>query len=143
MIPISKSLLIAAGIQLSCQLYKLIACSLRDRRFGPEYFITAGGFPSSHSAFVAALATAVGLQSGFSGDAFAVAAVFGAIVIYDAIRLRGAVEKHARLLNMLTKKYYPEEHQNLREMIGHKPGEVVAGVLIGGGLSAILSALTR
>jgi acid phosphatase family membrane protein YuiD len=143
MSPISKSLLIAAGIQISCQLYKLIAYSLRDRRLRFEHLITAGGFPSSHSAFVTALATAVGFNSGPASDAFAIAFVFGAIVIYDAIRLRGAVEKHARLLNVLTKKYHPEEYQNLREMIGHKPSEVITGVLIGGGLSAIISMLWR
>jgi uncharacterized protein len=140
--PISKSLLIAVSIQLSCQLFKLIAYSIRDRRLKLEHLITAGGFPSSHSAFVTALATAVGFNSGPAGDVFALAVVLGAIVIYDAMRLRGAVENHARLLNELTRKHHPAEHRNLREMIGHKPGEVLAGILIGGGLAGLISSLT-
>jgi len=139
MSPISKSLLTAVAIQLSCQLFKLIAYSIRDRRLKFEHLITAGGFPSSHSAFVTALAVAVGFHSGPLSDSFAISFVFGAIVIYDAIRLRGAVEDHARLLNELTAKHHPAEHRNLREMIGHKPAEVVAGMLIGGGAAAAAS----
>ena len=34
-----------------------------------------GGMPSAHSAFVAAVAVAVGVSTGFASDVFAVAAV--------------------------------------------------------------------
>ena len=43
MIGIAKSLVIAALVQLACQAFKLIYYSIRDRRFTPRYFVTAGG----------------------------------------------------------------------------------------------------
>jgi acid phosphatase family membrane protein YuiD len=86
----------------------------------------------------------VGLRSGFFSDIFAVCFVFGAIVIYDAYRLRGAVEKHAKLLNRLTARHFPGEHENLSEMVGHSLPEIVSGIF-GGGLFAwaVMTVFTR
>ena len=133
------SLAIAVVVQLSCQLFKFVYYSMRDRRVSPKYFVTAGGIPSAHTAFVTALAVSVGIRAGFSSDLFAVAAVFGAIVIYDAFRLRGHVQHHAKVINRHVLAGTDEEP--VSEMVGHSISEIVAGLIIGGGLSALVTLL--
>ncbi len=134
------TLLTAAAVQVSCQLFKVVLYSLRDGVFSPQYFVTAGGIPSSHSAFVTALLIAVGIRNGFNTDIFAVTFVFASIVIYDSFRLRGHVEKQARRINsMLRRLGYADEP--LSEMIGHSLAEIAAGIIYGGTVSAALTLL--
>ncbi len=131
-----RSLLVAVAIQLGCQLYKVVFHSVREGRLRPGWLVSAGGMPSAHSALVTALAVSVGLRSGFGSELFAVVAVFGAIVIFDALRLRGAVGEHARLLNRLLA-LHPQlpAPAPLQEAIGHTPAEIAAGIVVGGGLA--------
>jgi len=135
---ISPLLLASAGIQIACQLFKVVYYSLQEGKFNGWYFFSAGGIPSAHAAFVSSLTTGIGLRSGFDSDLFAVSFVFTAIVIYDAFRLRGAVERHAKLLNRITSLYHPKEYEGLNERIGHSLGEILSGILIGGGLMLLL-----
>jgi uncharacterized protein len=123
------SLLTAVGVQVLCQLFKVALYSARGRRLALSWFVSAGGMPSAHSAFVTSLAVSVGLWSGFASDLFAVACVFSIITIYDAWRLRGAVEHHARILARLA----PAEEVNQR--LGHSLPEIAAGIAAGGGLA--------
>ena len=137
-------LLTAASAQILCQLFKLVFYSIREGRLAPRYFVSPGGIPSAHSAFVTALSVAAGMHSGFLSDIFAVCFVFSAIVIYDAFRLRGAVEKHAKLLNRLTAKHFPDEHRGLSEMVGHSLPEIFTGIAAGGIFSyTVMSLLIR
>ena len=130
-------LITAASAQVLCQIFKFFLYSIQKKRLSFNYLTSPGGFPSAHSAFVTALSVAVGLNNGFQSDIFAVCCVFAAIVIYDAYRLRGAVEKHAKLFNHLTIQHFPEEHKNLSEMVGHSIPEIISGILAGGFFSYI------
>ena len=60
-------------------------------------------------------------------------------MIYDAFRLRGHVQHHAKIIN----KYVLAEtdEQPLSEMVGHSLSEIVAGMAFGGGLSALVTLL--
>jgi acid phosphatase family membrane protein YuiD len=126
------ALLTAGCAQILCQTFKLAFYSLKEGRFAPKYFVSPGGIPSAHSAFVTALSVAAGMRSGFFSDIFAACFVFSTIVIYDAFRLRGAVGEHAKLLNSLTAKHFPGEHKNLSEMVGHSLKEIFTGIAAGG-----------
>ncbi len=131
--PLPLSLLTAVVVQLACQAFKVVLYSVRERRLALSWFISAGGMPSAHSAFVTALTVSVGLWSGFSSDVFAVACVFSIITIYDAWRLRGAVEHHARLLARLS----PRRGEPINQRLGHSLPEIAAGIACGGGLAAV------
>jgi acid phosphatase family membrane protein YuiD len=90
--------------------------------------------PSSHSAVVVALATRIGVETGLSSVQFALAAVFAAVVMYDAAGVRRAVSIQARLLNRMLEELVEAQHfneQRLRELIGHTPFEVFVGGLVG------------
>ncbi len=135
------SLLAAVAIQLACQAFKVVLYSVRERRLALSWFVSAGGMPSAHTAFVTALAVSVGLWSGFASDLFAVAAVFSIITIYDAWRLRGAVAHHARLLRLLVAALpkaarREAEPDRINQRLGHTFAEIVAGIVCGGALAA-------
>lgn len=135
----ATSLLVALGVQVLCQLFKFVAYSIKDRRVSPGYFVTAGGMPSAHSAFVTALTTAVALRSGIDSDIFAVSFVFAAIVAYDAFRLRGHVQEHARRINRLQAQVLSSESADgstnggepVSEMVGHSLSEIAVGIVFG------------
>ncbi len=133
---IPLSLLTAVAIQLLCQAFKVVFYSVRERRLSLSWFVSAGGMPSAHSALVTALSVSVGLRDGWGSAAFCVACVFSLITIYDAFRLRGAVEQHARVLSLLLARHPEVDAPPLRMKLGHTAPEIVAGIVVGGGLAA-------
>ena len=142
-VPIALSLLTAVGVQLACQGFKVVLYSFHERRPAFSWFFSAGGIPSAHSAFVTALSVSVGLGSGFGSDVFAVACVFSIIIIYDSWRLRGAVQRHAKALNKLSRVNGNLNLGAFNENIGHTLIEIVTGMVAGGGLAALAFFLIR
>jgi len=97
-------------------------------------FWASGGFPSSHSAAVTALAAACGIKFGFDSAYFAIAAVFALVIIYDAFTLRQEAGKHAEILNRVIEDFYRYkrfEAKHLKELLGHTRFEVFFGFLLG------------
>jgi uncharacterized protein len=131
------SLLTAGAVQVACQAFKVCCYSVREKRLALSWFVSAGGMPSAHSAFVTALTVSVGLWEGFGSSVFAVACVFSVITIYDALRLRGAVEHHARILAMLAAQHPDVQAGTINTRLGHTLPEILAGVCAGGGLSVL------
>jgi uncharacterized protein len=96
--------------------------------------ISAGGMPSSHSALVTGVTIAIGLTLGFNSPLFALAFVMSAIVIYDATGVRRQAGDHARVLNLMIEELltgHPLAEKELKEVLGHTPREVVAGIALG------------
>ncbi|MFO8065811.1 MAG: divergent PAP2 family protein [Spirochaetota bacterium] len=141
MLPVAVPLIVAVIAQLLCQIFKVVAYSIRDRALSLHYFTTAGGMPSAHAAFVTALTVAVGLSRGFDSELFAVSFVFSAIIVYDAYRLRGHVEQQAKVLNRLQQRLRdrldPSDQARLSEMVGHSVPEILAGMIFGGGFALL------
>ena len=100
----------------------------------------SGGFPSSHSALVSALALSVGLQEKFSSTLFAVSLAFACIVIYDAANVRYYSGQNIRVTQQLVhdiqeefhiKFLNPLYHTKMKEVLGHKWFEVIGGIVLG------------
>ena len=91
--------------------------------------------PSSHSAGVMGLSTAVGLIEGFSSVIFAVAFGYALVTMYDATGIRRAAGKTAACLNRMMDDFYHHDVQSiggkLKELLGHTPMEVVVGATFG------------
>lgn len=105
-----------------------------ENKIDLKRIISSGGMPSSHSSFVTALATMVGFDKGFSSTEFAMVAVFAVIVMYDASGVRRAVGKQAELLNQIVDDFFHgkfDQHEKLKELVGHTPKEVLFGALLG------------
>src|SRR5574344_1020986 len=96
-----------------------------------KIFTTTGGMPSSHSAAVCGLSTAVGLIAGYYSISFAISTGFAMVVMYDAAGLRRASGKMAVCLNKIMDDFYKHDGQSvggkLKELLGHTPIEVFAG----------------
>lgn len=98
-----------------------------------------GGMPSAHSATVCAMVIATARSEGFSSAIFAVAAVVAIITMHDAMGVRRETGEQAKVLNKMIEQWIDVTEKNapflqnmhLKEMVGHTPLQVVAGVLLG------------
>ncbi|WP_370543833.1 divergent PAP2 family protein [Granulicatella sp. 19428wC4_WM01] len=136
---------------LVAQLIKIpIAYFSKSHRASIKLAVSTGGMPSSHSAAVSALITAVSIRYGIESPYAAIAITFGVIIMFDAMGVRrqsgeqGIVLEH--LIHELEKTHVisplhfkdPDDNDDLqlKEMIikkylGHKPTEVFAGLFTG------------
>ena len=129
-----KYLLAPVVAWLFAQAAKVTLTSVRQRRLNLRVLAETGGMPSSHSAIVAGLTTAIGKYSGLSSAPFAIALIFTFVVMYDAAGLRRAAGRQAEVLNRLVEDLVHMrgvQEARLRELLGHTPIEVLAGALIG------------
>jgi len=127
---------IALGVGFIVQGYKGFVAFFRTGRWNMRRFVETGGMPSSHSASVAALSTAIGLSGGFNTGLFAATLYFSLVVMYDAAGLRRAAGRQAMVLNRLIDRHFHEperDTQKLMELLGHTPFEVLIGALLGVG----------
>jgi acid phosphatase family membrane protein YuiD len=116
------------------QAAKVILTSFRQRRLNLRVLAQTGGMPSSHSAIVMALTTAIGKYAGPTTPQFAIALIFSFVVMYDAAGLRRAAGRQAAVLNRLVEDLVHMrgvEEQRLRELLGHTPVEVLVGAVLG------------
>jgi len=119
---------------LIAQTIKLAIALVRTHRVDFRYLASAGGMPSAHSALVTALATAVGREQGLDSALFAVAALFAAVVMYDAAGVRQAVSVQARILNRMLDEIFTQHafsERRLFELLGHTRLEVFVGSVLG------------
>ncbi|WP_050616237.1 divergent PAP2 family protein [Bacillus testis] len=127
------------------QFVKVPITFLATRRIDWSLLTSTGGMPSSHSAAVTALATAIAYESGLQSPLFAIAVIFAVITMFDAKGVRRQAGEQAAVLNQLVhdftlfvneaKKWPHQENQQkqkqLKELLGHKPIEVFFGAITG------------
>lgn len=115
------------------------------REFAPGLVFGTGSMPSSHSAAVCALTTAIGISEGVNSIPFAIAFIFSVITMFDALGIRREAGEHAVILNQLVKDFQKivdeashwdeksdyEKIAELKTLLGHKPIEVFVGALTG------------
>ncbi len=113
---------------------KIMLGVLRLRRFDFRWLFGTGGMPSTHAAGVTALSTAIGLEQGFSSPLFAIAIAFTIITVFDAQGVRRWSGRQAQVLNKMMEDMYFKrriQEQRLKELLGHTPLEVLAGMVVG------------
>jgi len=96
--------------------------------------LSAGGMPSSHSSLLVGATLGIGLFDGFDTTLFAMAVAITMIVVYDAAGVRRQAGMHAERINVLFDELLSGhiwDTNELREVIGHTPLEVVGGILLG------------
>jgi len=131
-------LLCSLGCWAIAQVLKMLWCLVTKGKLDLRLLVSAGGMPSSHSAFVTALATAVAIREGLGSTAFAICVALAAVVMYDAAGVRRATDVQARILNQILDELFrgqslSEEH--LRKLIGHTLLDVVVGATLGAALA--------
>ncbi len=126
---------------LSAQVIKTILVFITTKKLDLQRMFGAGGMPSAHSAMVTALTITVGEISGVSSVEFAISVVFTLVVIYDAMGVRRQAGEHAKMLNRVAYTLEQENQNNespilmkfdeLKELLGHTPLEVLGGIVLG------------
>jgi hypothetical protein len=123
------------------QVAKVLLSSLKLRRLNLRVLADPGGMPSSHSAIVMGLTTAIGKYAGVSSAPFAIALIFSFVVMYDAAGVRRAAGRQAAVLNQLVQDLVHMrgvQEAELRELLGHTPVEVLVGAVLGVAVGLIL-----
>ncbi|WP_185907970.1 divergent PAP2 family protein [Psychrobacillus soli] len=134
------------------QFVKIPIHYLMTRQLDWKLFTSTGGMPSSHSAAVTSLCTAIAYETGIDSPLFAVATVFAVIVMFDATGVRFQAGKQALIINQMradfqnfvaqTKEWShmknEEKIEELKTLLGHKPIEVFMGALTGIAISIII-----
>lgn len=125
---------------LLAQILKPYFLYRKTKCFDIHQTIASGGFPSSHSATVTALSTAIALQQGLQSTYFAISLIFSIIVIYDAVNVRYYAGKNIQLTKQLiadiekingTKFDNPIYHEKIKTVLGHKIIEAIGGIALG------------
>lgn len=121
------------------QVLKTIINFILLGKFQLERMWGDGGMPSAHSATVCAMVIATGRCMGVKSPIFAIASVMAIITMHDAMGVRYETGEQAKVLNQMIEQWIDISSQNspflqnlhLKEMVGHTPLQVVAGVLVG------------
>lgn len=119
---------------LLAQVLKIPTEYLRSRKWLWAMFFAAGGMPSSHTALMVAGTLSVGLYYGFDNPLFAIAVGVTMIIAHDAAGVRRQAGKHAERINLLFDELlhgHMWSEDELKEIIGHTPLEVIGGIILG------------
>ena len=113
---------------ITCQLLKCIIETIETKKFNIKRLTNGnGGMPSSHTSFTTSLTMLIGFKLGFTTPIFAACFVSTSIIAYDAMSLRYESGKHAEAINKLNK----NKGVLLKQELGHKPVEVMVGIVYG------------
>jgi hypothetical protein len=99
-----------------------------------------GGMPSSHTTAVTATATAIFLETGIS-PVFTLSVVMALIVMNDALKVRWVTQEQSKVINKLTEG--KPGFKKMSEHVGHKPLEVLVGLIIGIIIPIIIYAIIK
>lgn len=120
---------LAVTSQLASMIVKMAVVSIRDRKFSVMNMFIYGGMPSSHTVFVMSLVFGCMFEPGIGWKHPLTACVFvlAMIILSDAIRFRGAVDKINAEVQDLSER--TGVTVNMPRFVAHKPEEVAAGVI--------------
>ena len=127
-------LIISLLVWALAQFLKVPIDYIRYRRRNWALWFSSGGMPSSHSALMTSVTLGIGLFYGFDLPVFALAFALSMVVIYDATGVRREAGRHAEKINIMINEFFngqPISDRQLKEVIGHTPGQVIAGILLG------------
>lgn len=137
----NKVLIVTLTVWVIAQGIKVFLGVIRERRFNFKWLIGTGGMPSSHAAGATALATSCGLYSGFDSITFALATIFALVTMFDAQGVRRSAGQQATILNQILDDMYWKgkvKTEQLMELIGHTPLQVIIGSMLGLMLTCVL-----
>lgn len=114
---------------LKIPLYRIV-----EKKWDFKRFFGSGGMPSSHTALVISTAIMTGAIEGFDKPIFAVCFAMACIVMVDAAGVRRETGAQATVINQILRDVLvegkPISDEQLKELVGHTPLEVLGGAVI-------------
>lgn len=120
-----------------CQIIKFTIESAKYKSLRWDRLINGnGGMPSAHASFSVALMVTIGYDLDITSPFFAIALIFSMIVCYDSMGIRYESGKQAEVINDIAEIVEKEKKNKisfakLKEQLGHKPLEVIMGIVLG------------
>jgi acid phosphatase family membrane protein YuiD len=111
---------------------KIIYESIKKKSIAIQVALQDGGMPSSHTATVIGLSTAIFLYEGMS-TVFWVSLIFAFVVMKDATGIRWETGQQAKVINQMMKKLRMGKvvDEELKELLGHTETQVLGGFIFG------------
>ncbi len=127
----NKVFVLAISAQFFSMVTKGIIKSMKNGKFSLKKMADYGGMPSSHTAFIVAALIGVGLEDplGFASPLFGFASVIAFIILVDAVKFRGNVDKiNGNVTSIILNSKLNDTIQNPK-FIAHKIDEVIGGII--------------
>lgn len=132
---------VTAVAWLTADLLKVIILLARHGVLDWRRFFGTGGMPSSHTAFITALATCIALSQGLQSPIFGLALGLVILTSVDAAGLRRSAGLQAERINQILEELYKGRRgkpPKVKETLGHTLTEVIVGGLVGVGMALLL-----
>jgi acid phosphatase family membrane protein YuiD len=113
-------------------LTKAVINSIKEKKIVVKNMASYGGMPSSHTAFVMSFVFGIALDKnyGFSHPILAFAIIVSSVIMMDAVRLRGTIDKLNDIIKDLTAGVRGEKAEIvLPKKIAHTTKEVISGIV--------------
>ncbi len=123
---------------LAVQILKFGLYWLLQRRKNLRILVSSNGFPSLHAVVFACLATLIWHARGSQDPAYNAVLVYGAIILHDAMRVKGRVEEGRTLAFVVAQRLQGRlaRPSSFGELLlgssyNHRPAHVLAGIAMG------------
>jgi uncharacterized protein len=126
------------------QVVKVVLDRIQKHAWDWSLFFSAGGMPSTHSALMASITLAIGIYNGFNSTLFALSFALSMVVMYDATGIRRQAGMHAQKINLMINELFrgqPISDEQLKEVLGHSPLQVLMGTLLGCAIALVVWAI--
>ena len=136
---LSNKIVYPSLVTMVCtQILKILIDFYRNKKLNYKLLFGMGGMPSTHAASVASLVTSLARyeKDGTGSLGFGSSLVFALIVMYDAAGIRRSAGQQAIIINKVVERLEDANGKriiknNLTEVLGHTPIEVVMGAVFG------------
>lgn len=126
---------------IMAQIIKFVIESISEKKLVWDRLLNGNaGMPSTHTSFSFSLVILILLKHGLTSPLFAISLIFSFIVAYDSMGVRMESGKQAEAINTIVDNVSdmaPMSVAKLKEKLGHKPLEVIMGMLLGTIVSVI------
>jgi uncharacterized protein len=129
---LNRLLLLALSAQVASMITKAIINSVKAGKIVLKNMASYGGMPSSHTVFVMSIVFGIALDKnyGFSHPFFAFSVIVSSIIMMDAVRLRGTIDKLNSILHDLSDKVNEGQTKTVfPKFISHTTKEVISGII--------------
>lgn len=113
----------------------------RNLEYTLKHAMSYGHMPSVHTALMMSVVTSIGYYEGIDSGIFSLSVVLAVLIIDDATQLRVYMGNLGRYINKISIETNIKDEKNyprLKERMGHRISEVIAGGIIGLVLTMIL-----
>ncbi len=128
----NRALILCCSAHILSMVFKLVLNSIKNKKFDPKSAFNYGGMPSSHTVFIMSFVFGIAFDPnfGFSSAMLVLSIIMAAVILMDAVRLRGAIDQLNIAVSEIAKEN-PELKSKIAipRLVAHKTNEVIAGIV--------------